>query len=327
MPMSVLNTLTGDGLIGAGANLLGSVANLFGAKSSADKAFERQKELMSLQQQYAVENWNREANYNDPKAQMQRLKSAGLNPNLVYGNGAAGLEAPSTAAPTAPAAPMAPASPADFGSVASSTAQFAKAMSDAKKAGSEALRQDIENKYLDQRYQNELAQQVAALELTQEQKKEIEIRIPFIAKQTAALQVEMDATKTRLGYEAIDRYISQFDVAVKAALAKNKIDDDTATRSARIFSLCARGRLDDANAYLVGLFKNPKQFRKFLTDWKDMLVDLWNNAEGKDSEGRSGLNPFNNNPKSPAAKAARAFFMGLDDWISSFLGTPQPWKD
>ena len=33
----------------------------------------------------------REANYNDPKAQMERLRSAGLNPNLVYGTGTTGI--------------------------------------------------------------------------------------------------------------------------------------------------------------------------------------------------------------------------------------------
>jgi hypothetical protein len=36
----------------------------------------------------ARENWRRQNEYNSPLQQMQRLKEAGLNPNLVYGNGA-----------------------------------------------------------------------------------------------------------------------------------------------------------------------------------------------------------------------------------------------
>jgi len=36
----------------------------------------------------ARENWRRQNEYNSPQQQMQRLKEAGLNPNLVYGNGA-----------------------------------------------------------------------------------------------------------------------------------------------------------------------------------------------------------------------------------------------
>lgn len=40
-----------------------------------------------------VEMWNRGNAYNAPVAQMARLKEAGLNPNLVYGNGAVGNQA------------------------------------------------------------------------------------------------------------------------------------------------------------------------------------------------------------------------------------------
>lgn len=36
----------------------------------------------------AIADWNKQAAYNSPTAQMARLKEAGLNPNLVYGNGA-----------------------------------------------------------------------------------------------------------------------------------------------------------------------------------------------------------------------------------------------
>lgn len=45
--------------------------------------------------------WQEENAYNDPSAQMERLKNAGLNPNLVYGSGATTLAARST--PTQPA--------------------------------------------------------------------------------------------------------------------------------------------------------------------------------------------------------------------------------
>lgn len=48
-----------------------------------------------------IEQWNRENAYNSPTAQMERLKQAGLNPNLVYGGGATTLSAHSPAVPTA----------------------------------------------------------------------------------------------------------------------------------------------------------------------------------------------------------------------------------
>lgn len=37
-----------------------------------------------------VQNWHMANEYNSPKAQMQRLQEAGLNPNLIYGNGISG---------------------------------------------------------------------------------------------------------------------------------------------------------------------------------------------------------------------------------------------
>ena len=134
-------------IIGAVGSLAGAGINAASSSSAADTAYGRQKALMALQQQYAVENWNREVNYNDPKEQMKRLKSAGLNPNLIYGSGAAGLEAPSTAAPTAPSAPMQATTPGNFGSAVSDAVQAAVGIAQAKKAGAETIGQKIENEF------------------------------------------------------------------------------------------------------------------------------------------------------------------------------------
>lgn len=68
---------------GIGSSLIGGLTSLFGSKSQ----FKEQQKLINLQYQKNLEQWNRENEYNAPKAQMQRLRDAGLNPNLVYGNG------------------------------------------------------------------------------------------------------------------------------------------------------------------------------------------------------------------------------------------------
>lgn len=68
---------------GIGSSLIGGLTSLFGSKSQ----FNEQKKLIELQYQKNLEQWNRENEYNAPVAQMQRLRDAGLNPNLVYGNG------------------------------------------------------------------------------------------------------------------------------------------------------------------------------------------------------------------------------------------------
>ncbi len=55
---------------------------------------------------YNVGFWNMQNDYNHPSAQMARLREAGLNPNLIYGNSASGA--------SGQAERIAPAKPAEF---------------------------------------------------------------------------------------------------------------------------------------------------------------------------------------------------------------------
>lgn len=48
------------------------------------------KELGAYNNQMNIENWKRENAYNSPKEQMKRYEVAGLNPNLIYGQGTSG---------------------------------------------------------------------------------------------------------------------------------------------------------------------------------------------------------------------------------------------
>ncbi len=68
---------------GLGSGLISGLSGLFGQS----KQFKEQKKLINLQYEKNLEQWNRENEYNSPVKQMERLKEAGLNANLVYGNG------------------------------------------------------------------------------------------------------------------------------------------------------------------------------------------------------------------------------------------------
>lgn len=52
------------------------------------KTREWNEKMLKQQREWALADWQMQNEYNDPSAQMARLKSAGLNPALVYGNGA-----------------------------------------------------------------------------------------------------------------------------------------------------------------------------------------------------------------------------------------------
>lgn len=78
-------------LIGAGSNIVDSVAQGFTNRANRNWS----EKMYAVQRRDSLADFNMQNEYNSPGKQMQRLKDAGLNPNLVYGNGAA---ATSTAA-------------------------------------------------------------------------------------------------------------------------------------------------------------------------------------------------------------------------------------
>lgn len=59
------------------------------ARENTDKTIAANRQLAEYQYSKDLEMWNRGNVYNSPMAQMDRLKAAGLNPNMVYGSGSA----------------------------------------------------------------------------------------------------------------------------------------------------------------------------------------------------------------------------------------------
>lgn len=68
----------------------------------AHRTNERNIDLMHEQNQWNLDQWNRENAYNLPTSQVSRLRAAGLNPALIYGNGIMNEAANSQPAADAP---------------------------------------------------------------------------------------------------------------------------------------------------------------------------------------------------------------------------------
>lgn len=75
--------------VGLGSSLISSAFGSIFGDNSAKKQFKYQQQLNREAFQHDVDMWNKNNEYNTPSAQMERLQAAGLNPNLVYGNGGA----------------------------------------------------------------------------------------------------------------------------------------------------------------------------------------------------------------------------------------------
>jgi hypothetical protein len=128
-------------LIGAGASLGSSLLGNASNNNQANTAYTR-----------SVEMWNKQNEYNAPQAQMERLKAANLNPNLIYGNGSAStgnaVQIPRYEAPTQKM-------DIEFPKILETLQTFADLKIKSKQAVS--LDQDIISKEINNRYANAIA--------------------------------------------------------------------------------------------------------------------------------------------------------------------------
>lgn len=89
--------------IAAGGSIFGSMMASGGNKRAVKEANKGNKELAEYQYAKNLDMWHLTNAYNSPTSQMERLKAAGLNPNMVYGEGGAtkaAVGAPNYEAPT-----------------------------------------------------------------------------------------------------------------------------------------------------------------------------------------------------------------------------------
>lgn len=143
MPVTELGAAALSAGVGALGSIGGSVAGGLFSANQAKKNRAFQERMYNKQVEDTLNFWNMQNEYNLPSAQLQRLKDAGLNPMLMYGQG--GVQNVSTGSPDLPSAPHgaqgAPGSfntPIDFANLALINAQTKLAESQAKKNEADA---------------------------------------------------------------------------------------------------------------------------------------------------------------------------------------------
>lgn len=84
------------------SNLVGSIVTTIGNKNAQERENKANKEMAEYQYSKDLEMWNRQNEYNTPQSQMERFSAAGLNKNLIYGQGSSGnaTTLPKYSAPT-----------------------------------------------------------------------------------------------------------------------------------------------------------------------------------------------------------------------------------
>lgn len=75
-------------IIAGGANILGTAVDAVSSAIQNKKQREWNEKMYERQRKDSLADFTMQNEYNSPTAQMARLREAGLNPNLVYGQGA-----------------------------------------------------------------------------------------------------------------------------------------------------------------------------------------------------------------------------------------------
>lgn len=78
----------GSGLINAFATSRANQLNVASQEKLNARQWELQDYWRQQDRQWSLQDWERMNRYNSPVQQIQRLREAGLNPNLIYGKGA-----------------------------------------------------------------------------------------------------------------------------------------------------------------------------------------------------------------------------------------------
>lgn len=76
--------------VAGGLPIIGGAIDAIATGQQNRKSREFAREMYQRQWHDSVLFWNMQNDYNSPQAQMQRFQEAGLNPNLIYGQGNAG---------------------------------------------------------------------------------------------------------------------------------------------------------------------------------------------------------------------------------------------
>lgn len=259
-------------IVGFGTGIMNNQVSQYNAK----KDFERQKELMRLSHQYSLQDFAIQNSYNSPKAQMQRLKDAGLNPDMVYGSGSIGTSDASVPQRGTPGSSMAETIP--FSNPVLDAVQAAQGMAMAKKTKSETLEQDIRNRYVEREV-------ISSLRLQGSEIAKNDKSVALMTQQIQESQAEIDALQKRVDNESFDRALSAFSTVGQLERWKHQNDLDDEQKSwlgthAMAALIGARGAAAQANAIAKAfeLFRNPKVLRsvidQYIEEGKKVVDDL-----------------------------------------------------
>lgn len=241
-------------LVGGLANAGASVYSQVQTNKNIDKQLAAQKEenqatreynlnLAKQQNQWSIEQWNRENAYNTPSAQMERAKAAGLNADMLYGNGTLQNAAASSPQMTSGA----PATPMDWSALGgkrtigdalatSLSNEMARAQIDAVKADTKKTLADAGLSEIALTYAD--AKERLNMKLTEEQFKLVEQQWQEVAQTIENKRAELEGISLKNARQMIENaYQAEvFQKQIDILAEELKIKKEEAANAARYFA-------------------------------------------------------------------------------------------
>lgn len=262
---------------GIGSALVGGISSAYAAhqqNKNIDKQIAAQERenrknreynlmLAKQQNQWNVEQWQRENDYNDPQAQISRLRAAGLNPDMIYGQGGISNVAASSPQMTSGA----PSSPVDYsplgtkrtvGEAVMQSLAIEQAKANIEKTKGEAKKTGVDNDIRQQMIDKGMILEQAEYDLLKE-----EINKVF----QEAESIDYSNTETRVMSNFFDKYESEIvdnmlqRLRTSTKMSENELKEDIETLALRIAGMNAE------NSELVRL-------SGFNTDEKRLVFDI-----------------------------------------------------
>lgn len=321
----------GSALLNSGSSLLGSISGAIGQNKLVNKQIEAQKQenqlnreynlmLARQQNQWNLEQWQRENDYNSPTSQMARLRAAGLNPDLMYGQGTTGNSAGSpemtSGAPSEPNDMSAMLSKRSFGQTMQqildreqqrrmNEAQIEAIKANTNKVNSETQGQDIDNaiqqirlgneaKFQDQTLKNMQAvekmtdaQAQSYLQSVVESNKRIEkmgveMGSLRVAMDNVSFEQEMKVREYILHSKEVDSIIQSNLASAKNSLASANLSNTQAMEITKLLLLKGLNLLRDLKVKGADINEKLASAEKLFADAKSKTFDnkTWERLNG-----------------------------------------------
>lgn len=216
MPITLAGATLGAGIASAIGSLAGGFVGASSSKKATKIAVQGQKDMLKSQQDFAVQQWNAQNEYNTPAAQMQRLRSAGINPFVAMEQ----LDSSNASLVSSPSAPSVPQDMQSGQTYADSFRTASSFLADSilkaaqvKNIDANTAGVNIQNSYLDTQYQlgiSELIQKIKeSISRTAGQSLENQFKATNYSLLSEKLQNENELTKANTEYiQAQNRYIT-----------------------------------------------------------------------------------------------------------------------